>query len=56
MTFDKNKINMQQTSCEINGRKTVCVEVKVCFTYKVKSDKETQAGTGEQLNFFIKAS
>ncbi|KAI4875226.1 hypothetical protein NFI96_010697, partial [Prochilodus magdalenae] len=41
MTFDLNKINLQQPTCLINGRETVCVNTTVCFTYKVKSEKET---------------
>uniref|UniRef100_A0A667Z8X4 Integrin, alpha 1 n=1 Tax=Myripristis murdjan TaxID=586833 RepID=A0A667Z8X4_9TELE len=40
MTFDPVKINLQQTNCEPGGRKTVCVETQVCFTYSIKSDKQ----------------
>uniref|UniRef100_A0A8B9K3H6 Integrin, alpha 1 n=1 Tax=Astyanax mexicanus TaxID=7994 RepID=A0A8B9K3H6_ASTMX len=42
MTFDLNKINLQQPTCNIQGRDTVCVNAKVCFTYKIKSEKETK--------------
>uniref|UniRef100_A0A3B1IH49 Integrin subunit alpha 1 n=1 Tax=Astyanax mexicanus TaxID=7994 RepID=A0A3B1IH49_ASTMX len=45
MTFDLNKINLQQPTCNIQGRDTVCVNAKVCFTYKIKSEKETSTRT-----------
>ncbi|XP_072514317.1 integrin alpha-1 [Salminus brasiliensis] len=41
MNFDLNKINLQQPTCQVYGRDTVCVNAKVCFTYKIKSEKET---------------
>uniref|UniRef100_A0A8B9K6V9 Integrin, alpha 1 n=1 Tax=Astyanax mexicanus TaxID=7994 RepID=A0A8B9K6V9_ASTMX len=47
MTFDLNKINLQQPTCNIQGRDTVCVNAKVCFTYKIKSEKETSTRTGD---------
>ncbi|XP_062410339.1 integrin alpha-1 [Sardina pilchardus] len=40
MTFDPTKINLQQPSCEDHD-KTACVKTKICFSYKVKSDKNT---------------
>lgn len=39
MSFDPAKINLQQSQCEHNGRKSVCVKTEVCFTYRIKSDK-----------------
>uniref|UniRef100_A0A673NJH3 Integrin, alpha 1 n=1 Tax=Sinocyclocheilus rhinocerous TaxID=307959 RepID=A0A673NJH3_9TELE len=44
MTFDPSKINLQQT-CQVQGRTTVCVKTKVCFKYRIKSDKDTNTGT-----------
>ncbi|XP_026798460.3 integrin alpha-1 [Pangasianodon hypophthalmus] len=41
MSFDPNKINVQQSTCQIHGKNTVCVKTKVCFRYKIKSEKET---------------
>ncbi|XP_062268869.1 integrin alpha-1 [Platichthys flesus] len=40
MIFDPAKINLQQSQCEVGGRKTVCVSTEVCFVYSVKSDKK----------------
>ncbi|KAK2823692.1 hypothetical protein Q7C36_020292 [Tachysurus vachellii] len=40
MSFSANKINMQQPTCQIHGKDTVCVKTKVCFSYTVKSEKE----------------
>uniref|UniRef100_A0A673NJH5 Integrin, alpha 1 n=1 Tax=Sinocyclocheilus rhinocerous TaxID=307959 RepID=A0A673NJH5_9TELE len=48
MTFDPSKINLQQT-CQVQGRTTVCVKTKVCFKYRIKSDKDTNTGTGEEV-------
>ncbi|KAM8743216.1 integrin alpha-1 [Acanthopagrus schlegelii] len=39
MTFNPVKINMQQSQCEHNGRKSVCVTAEVCFAYSIKADK-----------------
>uniref|UniRef100_A0A8C2CDE8 Integrin, alpha 1 n=1 Tax=Cyprinus carpio TaxID=7962 RepID=A0A8C2CDE8_CYPCA len=44
MTFDPSKINLQQT-CQVQGRTTVCVKTKVCFKYRIKSDKDTKTET-----------
>ncbi|XP_048114928.1 integrin alpha-1 isoform X1 [Alosa alosa] len=44
MTFDPTKINLQQPSCEDHD-KTACVKTKICFSYKVKSDKGTNPVT-----------
>lgn len=52
MTFDPSKINLQQT-CQVQGRTTVCVKTKVCFKYRIKSDKETNTGTGEEVMHFL---
>uniref|UniRef100_A0A8C7CBB7 Integrin alpha-1-like n=1 Tax=Oncorhynchus kisutch TaxID=8019 RepID=A0A8C7CBB7_ONCKI len=52
MTFDPNKINLQQPSddCVLGERATVCVKTRVCFSYSVKSEKDhTNLGTGESL-------
>uniref|UniRef100_A0A8C2CCX0 Integrin, alpha 1 n=1 Tax=Cyprinus carpio TaxID=7962 RepID=A0A8C2CCX0_CYPCA len=46
MTFDPSKINLQQT-CQVQGRTTVCVKTKVCFKYRIKSDKDTKTETGD---------
>ena len=43
MTFDPSKINLQQTNCDHQGRRTVCVQTKLCFTYSIKSDKGASA-------------
>lgn len=51
MTFDPSKINLQQT-CQVHGRTTVCVKTKVCFKYRIKSDKDTDTETGESLMLF----
>uniref|UniRef100_A0A8C7R3P9 Integrin subunit alpha 1 n=1 Tax=Oncorhynchus mykiss TaxID=8022 RepID=A0A8C7R3P9_ONCMY len=42
MTFDPNKINLQQPSedCVLGERATVCVKTRVCFSYSVKSEKD----------------
>uniref|UniRef100_A0A672NP76 Integrin subunit alpha 1 n=1 Tax=Sinocyclocheilus grahami TaxID=75366 RepID=A0A672NP76_SINGR len=52
MTFDPSKINLQQT-CQVQGRTTVCVKTKVCFKYRIKSDKDTNTGTGEEVMRFL---
>uniref|UniRef100_A0A8C1A1Q4 Integrin subunit alpha 1 n=1 Tax=Cyprinus carpio carpio TaxID=630221 RepID=A0A8C1A1Q4_CYPCA len=52
MTFDPSKINLQQT-CQIQGRTTVCVKTKVCFKYRIKSDKDTKTETGESLMYSL---
>uniref|UniRef100_A0A671PS22 Integrin alpha-1-like n=1 Tax=Sinocyclocheilus anshuiensis TaxID=1608454 RepID=A0A671PS22_9TELE len=52
MTFDPSKINLQQT-CQVQGRTTVCVKTKVCFKYRIKSDKDTNTGTGESLMYSL---
>ncbi|XP_043106247.1 integrin alpha-1 isoform X2 [Puntigrus tetrazona] len=44
MTFDPSKINLQQT-CQVQGRTTVCVKTRVCFRYRIKSDKKSTTGT-----------
>ncbi|XP_051541347.1 integrin alpha-1 [Myxocyprinus asiaticus] len=44
MTFDPSKINLQQT-CQVHGKTTVCVKTKVCFKYRIKSEKDTNTGT-----------
>uniref|UniRef100_A0A8C4ZJY6 VWFA domain-containing protein n=1 Tax=Gadus morhua TaxID=8049 RepID=A0A8C4ZJY6_GADMO len=43
MTFDPSKINIQQTNCEFQDRRTVCVQTELCFTYSIKSDKGAPA-------------
>lgn len=48
MTFDPSKINLQQT-CQVQGRTTVCVKTEVCFKYRIKPDKHTNTGTGEEV-------
>ncbi|XP_036450179.1 integrin alpha-1 [Colossoma macropomum] len=53
MTFDPNKINLQQQTCKINGRDMVCVRTTVCFTYKVKSEKETNPVTVIHYNLTL---
>ncbi|XP_027031206.1 integrin alpha-1 [Tachysurus fulvidraco] len=45
MSFSANKINMQQPTCRIHGKDTVCVKTKVCFRYTVKSEKEKNLAT-----------
>ncbi|KAL2099998.1 hypothetical protein ACEWY4_004392 [Coilia grayii] len=40
MTFDPTKINIQQQSCEEHD-KNACVKIKICFSYKVKSETVT---------------
>uniref|UniRef100_W5U6W8 Integrin alpha-1 n=1 Tax=Ictalurus punctatus TaxID=7998 RepID=W5U6W8_ICTPU len=47
MSFDTNKINLQQPTqlCQMNGKDTVCVKTRVCFTYNIKSEKETDPET-----------
>lgn len=42
LTFDPVKINVQQAQyqCEHAGRKSVCVQTDVCFTYSIKSDQQ----------------
>ncbi len=52
MTFDPSKINLQQT-CQVQGRTTVCVTTKVCFKYRIKSDKKTNTETGEEVMRFL---
>ncbi len=52
MTFDPSKINLQQT-CQVQGRTTVCVTTKVCFKYRIKSDKKTNTETGEEVMHFL---
>ncbi|KAI7793414.1 putative integrin alpha-1 [Triplophysa rosa] len=44
MTFDPSKINLQQT-CQVHGKTTVCVKTRVCFQYRIKSEKDTTTGT-----------
>lgn len=50
MTFDPAKINLQKTQnqCEHKGRTSACVNILVCFEYKVKSDKKTIKSAGEK--------
>ncbi|XP_030624743.1 LOW QUALITY PROTEIN: integrin alpha-1 [Chanos chanos] len=45
MSFNQSRINLQQPSCQVNGKNTVCVEVKLCFLYKVKTEKNTNPTT-----------
>ncbi|ROL46698.1 Integrin alpha-1 [Anabarilius grahami] len=52
MTFDPSKINLQQT-CQVHGRTTVCVKTKVCFKYRIKSDKDTNTGTVIRYNLTL---
>uniref|UniRef100_A0AAY4EAQ4 VWFA domain-containing protein n=1 Tax=Denticeps clupeoides TaxID=299321 RepID=A0AAY4EAQ4_9TELE len=40
MTFEPNKINLQQPTCENHGKGTVCVKTTVCFEYSIKSEKK----------------
>ncbi|XP_030209194.1 integrin alpha-1 [Gadus morhua] len=47
MTFDPSKINIQQTNCEFQDRRTVCVQTELCFTYSIKSDKGAPAASQE---------
>lgn len=62
LTFDPAKINLQQAQhqCEHGGRRSACVKVKVCFDYRVKSEKwDATATTGEPLGTvrgFVRAS
>uniref|UniRef100_A0A4W5M9T9 Integrin, alpha 1 n=1 Tax=Hucho hucho TaxID=62062 RepID=A0A4W5M9T9_9TELE len=56
MTFDPNKINLQQPSedCVLGERATVCVKTRVCFNYSVKSEKEhTNLGTAIKYNLTL---
>lgn len=55
MSFDTNKINLQQPTqlCQMNGKDTVCVKTRVCFTYNIKSEKETDPETCETLNISV---
>ncbi|KAL7848008.1 hypothetical protein AOLI_G00227260 [Acnodon oligacanthus] len=53
MTFDPKKINLQQQTCKINGKDMVCVRTTVCFTYKVKSEKETNPITVIRYNLTL---
>ncbi|XP_053371496.1 integrin alpha-1 [Clarias gariepinus] len=45
MSFDANKINVQQPNCQVHSKETVCVMTKVCFTYLIKSEKKTKSKT-----------
>ncbi|KAG7322874.1 hypothetical protein KOW79_014220 [Hemibagrus wyckioides] len=45
LKFNIKKINMQQPTCQIHGKDTVCVKTQVCFKYNVKSEKETNPET-----------
>ncbi|XP_042182512.1 integrin alpha-1 isoform X1 [Oncorhynchus tshawytscha] len=56
MTFDPNKINLQQPSedCVLGERATVCVKTRVCFSYSVKSEKDhTNLGTAIKYNLTL---
>ncbi|XP_018592370.1 integrin alpha-1 isoform X2 [Scleropages formosus] len=53
MTFQPNKINMQQESCEVGGKKRVCVKIQVCFEYTVKSEKKEDFTTEMKYNLII---
>nr|XP_024003533.1 integrin alpha-1 [Salvelinus alpinus] len=56
MTFDPNKINLQQPSedCVLGERATVCVKTRVCFNYSVKSEKDhTNLGTAIKYNLTL---
>uniref|UniRef100_A0AAR2IZG8 VWFA domain-containing protein n=1 Tax=Pygocentrus nattereri TaxID=42514 RepID=A0AAR2IZG8_PYGNA len=53
MTFDSEKINLQQQTCKINGKDMVCVRTTVCFAYKVKSEKETNPVTMIRYNLTL---
>ncbi|KAM9840911.1 integrin alpha-1 [Aulostomus maculatus] len=50
MTFDTEKINLQQSLCEHGGRKSVCVKTMVCLAYNVKSDKQ-DLNSGAEIRF-----
>lgn len=54
MTFDPSKINLQQT-CQVHGKTTVCVKIRVCFKYRIKSEKDTKTGTGTSHTFLLTA-
>ncbi|MBN3314687.1 ITA1 protein, partial [Atractosteus spatula] len=43
MSFNPDKINVQQTQCKVNERNTVCVQTTVCFNYTLKPDQKTQS-------------
>ncbi|XP_060764867.1 integrin alpha-1 isoform X2 [Neoarius graeffei] len=45
MSFDTNKINIQQSTCKIHNTDKVCIKTKVCFRYIVKSEKDTNPET-----------
>ncbi|TSM12536.1 Integrin alpha-1 [Bagarius yarrelli] len=49
MSFNVDKINVQQPTCQIHGKDTVCVKTRVCFRYAVKSEKETNPETHSEL-------
>uniref|UniRef100_A0A673WYA7 Integrin subunit alpha 1 n=1 Tax=Salmo trutta TaxID=8032 RepID=A0A673WYA7_SALTR len=56
MTFDPNKINLQQPSedCVLGERATVCVKTRVCFSYSVKSEKDhLNLGTAIKYNLTL---
>ncbi|XP_076875921.1 integrin alpha-1 [Brachyhypopomus gauderio] len=53
MTFNVTKINVQQPSCKIHGKNTSCVHITVCFTYRVKSEKETHTKTVISYNLTL---
>ncbi|XP_076014557.1 integrin alpha-1 [Genypterus blacodes] len=57
MTFDPVKINLQQSQfqCEHAGRLTTCVNVEVCFNYKIKSDKQHSASTEIRYSLILDA-
>ncbi|XP_067106086.1 integrin alpha-1 [Osmerus mordax] len=52
MTFNPSKVNMQQDTCEVNGLKTVCVDIKVCFSYSVKSEA-TPSSDGTGISYWL---
>lgn len=53
MNFDINKINVQQPTCQIHGKDTVCVKAEVCFTYHIKTEKETNPETREAFHISV---
>ncbi|KAG2466640.1 ITA1 protein, partial [Polypterus senegalus] len=53
ISFDPNKINMQKKLCNEKGKETVCVNVTICFNYKLNSDQASQSKIGIDYNLTI---
>lgn len=53
MSFDTNKINVQQPTCQIHGKDTVCVKTRVCFRYHIQSKTETNPETCETFHISV---